>query len=105
VEEELNRRAEKESGGTLWKRRPKRGAIIRIRIDDGRSSSVVLDLQVRRKGVSCRRQPGARGDPLLEVERVKLVWMQRGGSAVQRGKGAVERRMVRRTEKHSKRGR
>jgi len=61
----------------LWKRRPKRGAIIRVRVDDRRDSSVVLDLQVRRKGVSCRRQPGARSDPLLEVERIKLVWMQR----------------------------
>jgi len=44
VEEELNGRAEKESRGTLWKRCPKRGAIIRIRMDDGRSSSVILDL-------------------------------------------------------------
>jgi len=30
-------------------------------------------LQVQRKGVSCRRQPGARSDPLLEMERIKLV--------------------------------
>jgi len=29
----------------------------------------------RREEVSCRRQPGARSDPLLEVERIKLVWM------------------------------
>jgi len=102
VEEELDRRAEKESRGTLWKRRPKRGATIRIRMDDERSSSIVLDLQVWRKGVSCRRQPGARGDPLLEMERVKLMWMQRGGGVAQRGKGAVERRTVRRTGKRSK---
>jgi len=105
VEEELDGRAEKESRGTLWKRCPKRGAIIRIRMDDGRSSSVVLDLQVRRKRVSCRRQPGTRGDPLLEVERVKLVWMQRGSGAAQRGKGAAEQRTVRRTGKHSKKKR
>jgi len=51
--------------------------IIRVRVDDRRYSSVVLGLQVRRKGISCRKQPGARSDPLLEVERIKLVWMQR----------------------------
>jgi len=39
----------------LQRRRPKRGAIIRIGVDDRRSGSVVLDLQVGRKGVSCRR--------------------------------------------------
>jgi len=77
MKEELDRRAKKEGRGVLWKRRPKRGAIIRVRVDDRRDNSVVLDLQVRRKGVSCRRQPGARNDPLLEVERIKLVWMQR----------------------------
>ena len=38
---------------------------------------VVSYLQVRRKGISCRRQLGARSDLLLEVERIKLVWMQR----------------------------
>jgi len=102
VEEELNGRAEKESRETLWKRRSKRGVIIRIRMDDGRSSSVVLDLQMQRKGISCRRQPGARGDPLLEVKRVKLVWMQRGGGTAQRGKGVAERHTIRRTGKRSK---
>jgi len=75
VEEELNRRAEKEGRGALWKRRPKRGAIIGVGVDDRRSGSVVLDLQVRREGVLCRRQLGTRSDPLLEVERIKLVWM------------------------------
>jgi len=47
--------------------------IIRVGMDDKRYSSVILDLQVQRKGVSCRRQPGARSDPLLEMERIKLV--------------------------------
>jgi len=50
---------------------------IRNRVDDRRDSSIVLDLQVRKEEVSCRRQPEARSDPLLEVERIKLVWMQR----------------------------
>ena len=94
MEEELDRRAKKESGGALWKRRPKRGVIIRVGVDDRRDSSVILDLQVQRKGVSCRRQPGARSDPLLEVERIKLVWMQREdrgeGGAAQRGKSAAK---------------
>ena len=122
MEEEPDRRAKKEGRGALWKRRPERGAIIRVRVDDRRDSSVVLDLQVRRKGVSCRRQPGARSDPLLEMERIKLVWMQgeergkwrahreekgsksRESSAAQRGKSAAKRRTVRRTRKCSKRG-
>jgi len=68
--------------------------IIRVGVDDRRDSSVILDLQVQRKGVSCRRQPGARSDPLLEVERIKLVWMQREdrgeGGAAQRGKSAAK---------------
>ena len=107
----------------MWKRSPKRGTIIRVRVDDRRDSSIVLDLQVRKKGVSCRRQPGARSDPLLEVERIKLVWMQRrkgaercaserlekrskggGSGAAQRGKSAAKWHTVRRTRKHSKRG-
>jgi len=75
MEEELNRKAEKEGRGALWKRHPKRGAIIGVGVDDRRSGSIVLDLQVWREEVSCRRQPGARSDPLLEVERIKLVWM------------------------------
>jgi len=44
----------------------------------------------------------------LEVERIKLVWMQRenrkGGGAAQRGESAAKRRMVRRTGKCSKKG-
>ena len=91
----------------MWKRHPKRGMTIRVGVDDRRDSSVVLDLQVRREGVSCRRQPGARSNPLLEMERIKLVWMQREdrgeGGAAQRGKSAAKRRTVRRTRKRSKR--
>ena len=44
----------------------------------------------------------------MEVERIKLVWMQREdrgrSSVVQRGKSAAKQHMVRRTGKHSKRG-
>jgi len=72
-EEELNRRAKKESKGALWKRGPERGMIIRIGVNDSRYSSVILNLQVQRKEVSCKRQLGARSDPLLEVERIKLM--------------------------------
>jgi len=104
MKEKLDRRAKKEGRGALQKRCPKRGVIIRVRVDDRRDSSVVLNLQVQRKGVSCRRQPGARSDPLLEVERIKLVWMQREGSAAQRGKSAAKWHTVRRTGKHSKKG-
>ena len=57
----------------MWKRRLKRGTIIRVGVDDRRYSNVVLDLQVQRKGVSCKRQLEARSNPLLEVERIKLV--------------------------------
>ena len=57
----------------MWKKCPKRGVIIRVGVDDRRDSSVIVDLQVWRKGVSCRRQLGARSDSLLEVERIKLV--------------------------------
>jgi len=100
-EEELDGRAKKESGRALWKRHPKRGAIIRVGVDDRRDSSIILDLQVQRKGISCRRQLGARSDPLLEVERIKLVWMQREdreeGSTTQKGKSAAKWHTVRRT--------
>ena len=61
----------------MWKRHPKRGATIRVGVNDRRGSSIILDLQVQKEGVSCKRQPGARSDLLLEVERIKLVWMQR----------------------------
>jgi len=104
MKEKLDRRAKKEGRRALRKRCPKRGVIIRVRVDDRRDNSVVLNLQVQRKGVSCRRQPGARSDPLLEVERIKLVWMQREGGAAQRGKSAAKWHTVRRTGKHSKKG-
>ena len=104
VEEELDKRAKEEGRGALWKRHPKRGATIRNRVDNQRDSSIILDLQVRRERVSYRRQPGARSDLLLEVERIKLVWMQREGDAAQRGKSAVKQRIVRRTGTRSKRG-
>jgi len=77
VEEKLSKRVKKESGGVLWKRCPRRGAIMGSRMVYKRDNSIILDLQVRRKRVSCKRQLGARSDPLLEVERIKLVWMQR----------------------------
>jgi len=109
MKEELDGRAKKESGGALWKRRPKRGVTIRVGVDDRRDSSVVLDLQVQREEVSCRRQLGARSDPLLEVERIKLVWMQREDRGedgmAQRGKSTAKQHTVRRTRKCSKRGR
>jgi len=73
MEEELDGRAKEKGRGALWKRCPRRGATIRDKVDDRRNSSVILDLQVWREGVSYRRQPGARSDPLLEVERIKLV--------------------------------
>jgi len=44
VKEELSRRAKKKSRGTLWKRRPRRGTIIRARIVYKRSSSVISNL-------------------------------------------------------------
>jgi len=44
VEEELSRRAKKKSRGTLWKRCPRRGAIIRTRIVYKGSSSVIPNL-------------------------------------------------------------
>jgi len=122
MEEELNGRAKREGRGALWKKCPKRGATIGVGVDDRRDSSIILDLQVRREGVSCRRQPGTMSDSLLEVEGIKLVWMQgkekrerayreekrskgRESGAAQKGKGAAKRCMVRRTRTPSKRGR
>jgi len=93
MEEKLNGRAKREGKGALWKKHPKRGATIGVGVDDRRDSSVILDLQVRREGVSCRRQLGTRSDLLLEVEGIKLVWMQ--------GKEKRERR-AHREEKRSK---
>jgi len=93
MEEKLNGRAKREGKGALWKKHPKRGATIGVGVDDRRDSSVILDLQVRREGVSCRRQLRTRSDLLLKVEGIKLVWMQ--------GKEKRERR-AHREEKHSK---
>jgi len=109
MKKKLDRRAKEEGRGALWKRCPRRGATIRNRVDDRRDSSIVLDLQVQRKGISCRKQLGEKSDPLLEVERIKLVWMQREdrgrGGMAQRGKSAAKRHTVRRTGKCSKKGR
>jgi len=109
VKEKLSRRVKKESGGALWKRCPRRGAIMGSRMVYKRDSSIVLDLQVWREGVSYRRQPGTRSNLLFEVERIKLVWMQRedrGRSGMaQRGKSVAKQRTVRRTRKCSQRGR
>jgi len=58
MEEEFNGRAEKESRGALWQKSATKSKVIRVRVDNRRSSSIVLDLQVQEKGVSCRRQPG-----------------------------------------------
>jgi len=44
VKEKFSRRAKKKSGGTLWKRCPRRGAIIRTKMVYERSSSVVPNL-------------------------------------------------------------
>jgi len=57
VEKELSRRVKKESGGVLWKRRPRRGAIMGSRMVYERGSSFVPSLQeVRKLGVLCGRQ-------------------------------------------------
>jgi len=111
---------EGESGRLLWKRGSNGRAVIRVGIDERENDSIVLTLQVQSKGVSYRRQPGARSDPLLEVEKVKLVWIRgeesrkrrahreekcskgKESGAAQRGKSAAERRTVRRTEKRSR---
>ena len=44
VEEELSRKAKKKSRGTLWKRHPRRGAIIRTKMVYEGSSSVIPNL-------------------------------------------------------------
>ena len=44
VKEKLSRRAKKESRGALWKRHPRRGAIIRSRIVYERGSSFIPSL-------------------------------------------------------------
>jgi len=70
---ELCRRAKEKSREALWKRRSKEGVTIRVRMDDRRNSSVILDLQVQKEEIPCRGQPRARSGPLLEMEKIKLV--------------------------------
>jgi len=72
MEEEFNGRAEKESKGALWQKSATRSKVIRVRIDNRRSNSIVLDLQVQEKGVSYRRQPGKEVVPLWKWR--KLSW-------------------------------
>jgi len=56
IEEKLSRRAKKESRGTLWKRHPGRGTVIRDRVDDRESNSLIPNMQrVQEQGMSCRR--------------------------------------------------
>jgi len=57
VEEKLSRRVKKESRGALWKRCPRRGAIMGSRIVYERSSSFVPSLrEVQKPEVLCGRQ-------------------------------------------------
>jgi len=56
IEEELSRRAKEESRGALWKRCPRKGAIIRDRVNDRGSNSLVPNMQrVQEQGISCGR--------------------------------------------------
>ena len=73
MKKKFSGKTEEESRGVLQKRHPRRGTILGVRLVYERSSSFVLDLQVQEEGVSCRGQPGARSNPFLEVERIKLV--------------------------------
>jgi len=70
MEEKFNRGAEEESRGALWQKSATKSKAIRLRMDDRKSSSIILNLQVWEKGVSYRRQLGARGGPLMEMEKV-----------------------------------
>jgi len=73
MEEKFNRGAEEESRGALWQKSATRSKAIRLRVGDGRSSSIVLNLQVWEKEVSCKRQQGARSSSLMEMKEVELV--------------------------------
>jgi len=56
VEENPSREVENTSRGVLWKRRPRRGAVIGAGVDNERGSGFVPGLQkVWRKRMSCRR--------------------------------------------------
>ena len=55
MEEELSKRAEKKSRGALWKRRPRKGVIVRARMVYKRGSSVVSSIQkIQQKEMSCK---------------------------------------------------
>ena len=94
MEEEFSRRIEEEGRGALWERRSRRGAIMGARLVYEGGGGIVLDLQVQREGVPCRGQLEARSDPLLEVGKIKLVWMQREdrekSGVAQRGKSTAK---------------
>jgi len=54
--EELSRRAKEESRGALRKRYPRKGAIIRDRVNDSGSNSLIPNMQrVQEQGISCGR--------------------------------------------------
>jgi len=54
--EELSRRAKEESRGALRKRYPRKDAIIRDRVNDSRSNSLIPNMQrVWEQGISCGR--------------------------------------------------
>ena len=64
MEEELNRRVKEESRGTLWKGRPRRGAIPRIRVVHPRNDSDVHQVQrMWEERKLCGRQQGPRSAP------------------------------------------
>ena len=69
MEEKFNRGAEEERGA-LWQKSATKSKAIRLRVGDRKSSSIILNLQVWKKGVSCRRQLGAKDGPLMEMEKV-----------------------------------
>jgi len=77
VEEDLSGKGEDKSRDVLWERRPRRGTVIRARMDDRRSGSFIPSLQeVQRIRVSCRRQSRSRSDLREKVRAAELVWMQ-----------------------------
>jgi len=51
VKEDHSREAEDKSRGVLWKRRPRRGAVIRVRVDDREGSSTWFVKGVGRENV------------------------------------------------------
>lgn len=74
VEEKFSRRIETEEKRTLWRRHPKRGTPIRVRLVHPRSSSIVFHMQkMWKSGVPCRRKQGTGGNFEKEVGRVEMV--------------------------------